>query len=112
MDTRFEAVLRMLACAFRSAVSEMDYHDIVQCLRVYRQSPDPIEDEHRLLLAIGWPITYHPCDHMENIRWCMCFAESNDEVRQSIVAFHAFDYSSSLPAWTTVPVPDPDPVPI
>jgi hypothetical protein len=63
----------MLRVAASTPVSEMDYHKIVQILRHYdkhRQSP---QDEQEVLARVGWPATYHPCDHMEKIRFVLLF---------------------------------------
>jgi hypothetical protein len=67
--SRFSQLLRILDCAFTTGMSEQNYHDIVRCLRDYRDKPDPPNIERYELQQLGWPVDYHPCDHMENIRW-------------------------------------------
>jgi hypothetical protein len=59
---------------------------MVKILRHYdtrRQSP---EDEQAILARVGWPLTYHPCDHMENIRWGCVFSGKVEEGCPAIAA--------------------------
>jgi hypothetical protein len=68
-----DIVIALLCVALLTPVSEMDYHNLVKILRHYdnhRQSP---QDEQEVLTRVGWPHTYHPCDHMENIRFVLVF---------------------------------------
>jgi hypothetical protein len=67
--SRFSKILQILDCAFTSGMTQQNYHDIVICLRDYHDRPDPPSIEEYELQQLGWPVDYHPCDHMENIRW-------------------------------------------
>jgi hypothetical protein len=83
----FGKLLDVLSIAFRFPVSERDYHDIVCLLRDYDDSGRTSVDEERSELERrGWPVTYHPCDHMENVRWGMVFgSEDNARIREMLL---------------------------
>ena len=77
----------MLKIAFKNPVSESNYHDIVQCLREYDKMRDPVETEKHQLRLHGWPETYHPCDHMDNVRWGFVFVDvSNKDILEGEVS--------------------------
>ena len=72
--------------SFATVVSERDYHTIVECLRSYDNvGHDSASDEASELQRLGWHVSYHPCDHMENIRHGMVFgSEDNTRVNELI----------------------------
>ena len=72
MTSKFSLLIDMLTEAFTTPISEMDYHSIVKCLRHYDTNRESQETECKVLRENRWPVTYHPCDHMENIRFGMC----------------------------------------
>jgi hypothetical protein len=84
----FGTILDMLRIAFESPVSLKDYHDIVSCLRAYdSEGRSDVSNERLELNRLGWPDTYHPCDHMENIRFGLMFVpEDNIRVRDRLAA--------------------------
>lgn len=85
MKTRFGQLLEMLQYAFSHGVTEQNYHDIVACLRDYDNHRDPVDVEKSELHQKKFPLTYHPCDFMENIRWGFVFlAQSNHELDKMI----------------------------
>ena len=77
---KFGVLLDVLSEAFKSTVSEHDYHMIVQAIRDYSVSRYDRETEEKELAARNMPLTYNPCDHMENIRFGMSFG-GGDNVR-------------------------------
>lgn len=107
---RFSLLIDMLARAFRggpgdSSVSQGNYTDIVWCLRKYDENRAPVEDEHKVLERQGWPTSYHPCDHMERIRWGMTFGDVSDEIIDERVKEFAESYADGCapPRSTTLP---------
>lgn len=80
MPTRFGLILDILDEAFRTLVSEKDYYEIVDILQEYSDNRDDVSIEQQELKQKGWPLTYHPCDHMQRLRFAMTFGES-DNVR-------------------------------
>ena len=82
MSARFGCLLDMLHEAFSSGLSEPQYHNIVHCLRHYTSHRIARGDEEKTLKNKGWPASYHPCDHMENIRWGMHFGTPNPNIEQ------------------------------
>ncbi len=73
----FDTVISLPCVASSTPVFEMDYHTIVKILRHYdnhRQSP---QDEQEILTRVGWPQTYYPCDHMENITFVLVFTRES-----------------------------------
>lgn len=78
----FSVLLDMLKIAFREGSSEEQYHEVVKCLRAYRSCPADKKSEKMVLLQKGWPPHYHPCHHMENIRWGICFGNVNAKLQE------------------------------
>ena len=71
--SRFSLLLEMLDCAFDTGMTEENYHDLVECLKMYNINRDSRTIETHELQQKKWPLDYHPCDHMENIRWGAVF---------------------------------------
>ena len=71
-------MLDILVEAFSNPISERDYRDIVEALREYSSHRDNRAVELLELTRSGYPKTYHPCDHMENIRFALCFGEEDN----------------------------------
>lgn len=91
MTSRFSIILDMLNNAFTNPINETEYHGIVECLRIYSSNQDPIDVQQEELKKRGWPLNYHPCDHMENIRHAFTFVpndQTNIGVEVSICKFH------------------------
>ncbi len=84
LQAKFGALLDMLRVAFQSPVSIQDYQDIVSCLRCYEADGRALKsEEHTELDRLGWSTQYHPCDHMENLRFGLVFApDDNSRVRE------------------------------
>lgn len=74
---RFSIIIDMLQAAFESHVNENEYHQIVRSLRAYQQEPDPPSVQIQELRNRRWPLSYNPCDHMENIRFSLQFVPSD-----------------------------------
>lgn len=83
--TKFGILLDILIESFSKNVSERDYHMIVNALREYDSSRCDTETEQRELAAHGYPLTYHPCDHMERIRSAMTFGEIDNPRVQELL---------------------------
>lgn len=83
--TTFGILLDILKEAFQNPVSEKDYHMIVDSLKNYNFNRNDKESEVNELKNKGWPLTYHPCDHMERIRFAMVFGEKDNEYIQSLL---------------------------
>ncbi len=80
---KFGMLLDVLTVAFKSTVSEHDYHMIVQAIRDYSVSRYDRAAEEKELAARNMPLTYNPCDHMENVRFGMSFVvEDNARVQE------------------------------
>ena len=75
---RFARLLYLLELAFPATVSEDQYHALVACMRAYDADRLPADVEKRTLAESGWPETYHPCDHMERIRFSLVFGPEPD----------------------------------
>ncbi len=60
---------------------------IVDCMREYAKTRPEItsSDEERELARIGYPLTYHPCDHMERVRFAMHFRDEDNERVQGML---------------------------
>lgn len=85
----FGILIDMLIVAFNVTVSKSDYHDVVQCMRMYDTRRATLESKREELRRRGWPVTYHPCEHMEKIRFCMTFGgHGNERVRDLVGRFH------------------------
>lgn len=78
--TRFGIILDILSESFHGIISEQDYVNIVNLLRDYDRSRDDTSIEKQELVDRGWPLNYHPCDHMERIRFATVFGK-DDNVR-------------------------------
>lgn len=77
--SQFGTILDILMEAFKNPVSEQDYHNIVELLRAYKRDDVMKEQEMKELSIREFPLTYHPCDHMERIRFAMTFTQNNNE---------------------------------
>lgn len=78
MASKFGIILDVLIEAFKNSVSEQDYCNIVKILREYTNSRENLEIEQDELKNRGYPLDYHPCDHMERIRFAMTFGKYNN----------------------------------
>lgn len=94
----FRALLDALLVGFNgNPISEADYHAIVYRLRIYEMAVERNNEkstraaaaiELPVLQDVGLPVTYHPCDHMENVRWGFNFtSDDNPYVRANLDAF-------------------------
>ena len=84
--TVFGSLLDIVQEVIISPVSERDYHQVVECMEVYATLIPDRDDEQLQLQIRGWPLSYHPCTVMENIRFAMWF-NKNDNVRlQGLIA--------------------------
>ena len=79
MQSQFGILLDMLRAAFESPVSQANYHDIVSCMRHYKEHREAREAEQRALAEHGWPVDYDPLYHMENIRFAMAFVRDDHD---------------------------------
>ena len=85
---RFALLIEMLCAVFESGSNEEEYHTIVNCMHDYNTCRDEPITEKDVLVGKGWPTNYHPCDHMENIRWGICFMDQpNPLVEELIVKY-------------------------
>lgn len=93
----------MLSRAFdgKNAVSQGNYEDIVRCMRAYDGERAAPTEERAVLASRGWPITYHPCDHMERVRFCMTFDEASDSKIDACV--RRFGIEPSVPGDAAAP---------
>ena len=91
MTSKFGNILDMLIYAFKNTVSVHDCAMIVDTLRDYEKTrPDaPCADEQRELSRVGYPLDYHPCEHMDRIRFCMVFGENDNEHIQDMLKKHS-----------------------
>jgi hypothetical protein len=85
MVNNFGILLDILTEAFHNTVSENDYQMILETLRQYSQSRCDIATEQYELVTRGWPLTYHPCDHKERIRFAMYFGEKDNTHIQELL---------------------------
>lgn len=86
MVSKFGIILDILKEAFSTPVSERDYYRIVEVLRNYKLNPCEPTTEQEELVARKWPLHYHPCDHMENIRFGLCFCgEDNIRIQELLL---------------------------
>lgn len=71
-------------------VSAMEYHILVECMRsIEKELGRHVIDEHMSLIRnkVGWPPSYNPFDHMENLRFAFCFDASNcDQLRPHLLS--------------------------
>lgn len=106
----FAALVLMLDTMFsEQVVSEAQYHEVVRCMRDYdaaRQSP---EVERAVLAEAGWPSTYHPCDHMERIRFFVILGGESNETLQHLLDAWA---EARGDRWTDGPDWEPDTEPL
>ena len=82
MSSKFGVILDIMTEAFKSPVSEEDYYKIVELLRNYIRE-DPTAEQHELAIR-GYPAHYHPCDHMERIRFAMTFGGKDNAVLKDL----------------------------
>ena len=82
--SRFGVILDILTEAFKNPVSEEDYYKIVDLLRKYIRE-DTTAEQHELAIR-GFPSSYHPCDHMERIRFGMTFGGKDNAVLKDLFA--------------------------
>lgn len=82
---RFKLLVKILITAFNNGCTEGQYRKIVRCLRDYNADRDSQTQEKNILEREGWPSTYHPCDHMENIRWGLCFTPEKNFALQALL---------------------------
>jgi hypothetical protein len=79
-------IVAALKNAFDNGVSELDYHNIVNCMREYvagnQGRIELNDDEKKAVIAIGYPEHYNPFVHMENIRFGLVFGNSNPHIRE------------------------------
>jgi len=70
------SVLDRINIAFHEPISENDYHQIVHDLDAIAWPND--EERISQVRQRGWPDTYDPCKHRENLRFAFHFcAEDN-----------------------------------
>lgn len=81
-----EYLALMLKEAFNVEVDEFNYHDIVSCLR-YAHETSTIFELRPYLIQYGFPSTYNPFEHMEDIRWGMMFGDHNRMVDEYVALF-------------------------
>ena len=87
MSHAFSIILDILQEAFNSLVSERDYHMIVACLREYSASEHNADIEKSELARRGWPLDYHPCEHMERLRFAFVFGgEDNPRIQHALAS--------------------------
>ena len=79
MSNRFGLLLEILTEAFQAPVSEEDYYNIIAALRAYDTQRCTQKEEQTELKARGWPLTYHPCDNMERLRYAFVFAPEDNK---------------------------------
>ena len=94
----FESLLLMLKIVFdgSTTISEDQYHDVVACMRRYNTKRLSTAIEQTALRAAGFPVTYHPCNHMERIRFCTVFGEP-DATLQDLLAHQNAMRASVMP---------------
>lgn len=85
MSNSFGILLDILKEAFTTHASEKDYHMIVEVLRKYVDSPCDTSVEHDELAKRGWPLTYHPCHHMERIRYAIQFSRHDNLLIKELI---------------------------
>ena len=80
--TAFRTLLHILDVGFREPISVNDFSAIIDRLSQYATFPHFRDAtlEVPVLKEMGWPETYHPCDHMLNLRKAFCF-DCNDNAR-------------------------------
>ena len=87
----FRTLLHILRVGFREAISANDFSAIIDRLSQYATFPHfrDANLEAPVLKEIGWPTTYHPCDHMVNLRKAFCFdcCNHNPRVKELIMKF-------------------------
>ena len=97
---RFTLLLSLLEHVFRSGtvVSEDNYHDVVRCMRDYEEKGRAAaSDEREMMNTLGWPEQYHPCDHMENIRFCLVFGSENLIVSRCVAEYWEHQHDDDTP---------------
>lgn len=92
---RFARLLLLLRHVFSNGtvVSEDNYHDIVHCMRDYQEGGRAAATEERQMMnTLGWPAHYHPCDYMENIRFCLVFGSHNPTITMLVTKYWEASY--------------------
>jgi hypothetical protein len=85
--TVFGYLLDIVQEVIESPVSERDYHAVVSCLRAYTAiGMHDAANEQFELQRRGWSLSYHPCKHMENIRFAMTFDEGDNARLHGLMA--------------------------
>lgn len=86
----FGSLLDILKAAFATTVSVPTYVKIVDFILEYGASEfsrDPLS-ERAELVRVGYPVTYHPCDHNEKIYRGLCFGEDQDATLLAMIEKH------------------------
>lgn len=85
MEQLFGCCIHILHLAFKTGVSEEQYHQIVECLCYMAKLP-PCDQEikKKILSKYGWPETYDPCGFDPcRVRFCLSFTQTGDNELQS-----------------------------
>ena len=91
----FENIIAALNHAFGIPVTMNDYIMLVDCVRQYGLNRAEKEDEVVVLRKYGFPESYHPCDHIENLRFGLCFTcDKSDRLHKFLVGDQKF-YTSA-----------------
>ena len=78
MSQAFGLLLDILNVMFNETISEDNYHDLIDVMRVYCKTCQQItymtkDEEIFELTSRGFPETYNPCEYMENLRFAFAF---------------------------------------
>ena len=90
MTSRFGVILDILKEAFTSPVSERDYYRIVAAVEAYGENRCSREEEQEDLMVRGFPLDYHPCEHMENLRFGMVFCSEDNKKIGELLGLNTF----------------------
>ena len=83
MSQAFGLLLDILKVMFTETISEDNYHDFMDVMRVYCKTCQQMtkEEEAFELTSRGFPETYNPCEYMDKFRFAFAFgAASNVKV--------------------------------
>jgi hypothetical protein len=82
MREYFALLVDALKIAFEDSVGEAQYHDLVAHIRNYAamRDPDYTFMQGQVMRDVGWPENYDPCNHNENIRFCMRFGAASERL--------------------------------
>jgi hypothetical protein len=78
-STNFAIILEILRAAFTGQIDEDDYYKLIECLRMYSNNRDNVYTEQKVLQDYSFPLHYHPCDHMERLRFAFTFGSQSDK---------------------------------